>query len=669
MGIEVAANLTNEFADGVWLFELAAVSDPAAVPDAVAAVLNITRQPGKNLSESVAAALQGRVRLLVFDNCEHVLDAAADLIETILAHSATVKILATSREGLGIADEQLWPLSSLDVGAGADSAAVTLFVERAQNVWPHFTLTDPDESTAVVEVCCRLDGIPLAIELAASRMASMTASEIRNRLDHRFQLLVGSRRDAPHHQSLRYAVQWSYDLLHDAEKSLLARCSVFAGGFDLQSACAVVGSDDPDDYAVLDLLDALVRKSLLIAERSSGRTRFSMLETIRQFADEQLVASGAAEEVRAAHARHFAEREPTIMALWDSPEQREAYTWFGTELANLRVAFRWAAEYDDLDVAATIATYAGILGYLVENYEPFTWAEELIEPARAVNHPRLATLYVLASECFVAGRIDDAVRYRDTAQHVMASGGEVLFGFEALLGRMYLVTGQPEQWAEWCRPRLAGAPDTRGLLRASMVLTQTVAGLTNEAMAAATGLVQVAEMTHNPHAISFALLAYGFAYPDTEPLRASEALRRGWVIAHDNGVRVNESFLAMSLGPLEAENGDPFVALDYVTRAIRNYYDAGNTTQIRMPLACLAAVLDRLGRYEPAATIGGFAIDPLISATFPEIDDAIAHLRDVLGDHKYESLARKGETMTIAAIATYAYDQIDQARASLTHPG
>ncbi len=192
---------------------------------------------------------------------------------------------------------------------------------------------------------------------------------------------------------------WSYDLLDDAEKTLLKRCSVFAGGFDLASACAVGGSGD--DFATLDLLDALVRKSLLVADRSSGRTRFSMLETIRQFAEEQLVASGEADEVRTAHARYFAGREADILALWDSPRQREAYTWFTVELANLRTAFRWAADHGDLDVAATIATYAAFLGLLVENYEPIAWAEELIEPARAVDHPRLAALYVMASQCYM----------------------------------------------------------------------------------------------------------------------------------------------------------------------------------------------------------------------------------------------------------------------------
>jgi len=367
LALEVAGHLADEFPDGVWLFELAAVTDPAAVPDAVAAVLGITQQPGMSVATSVASALEGRSRLLVFDNCVHVLDAAADLIEAILARSATVKILATSREGLRVADEQLWPVPSLDVLAGVDSAAATLFMQRAAGVAPGISLAGA-EAGAVVEICGRLDGIPLAIELAASRMQSMTVTELRDRLDDRFRLLVGSRRGLERHQTLRHAVGWSHDLLDDTEKTLLARCSVFAGGFDLSAACAVGGCGD--DLATLDVLDALVRKSLLVADRSSGRTRFSMLETIRQFAEEQLAARGVAEEVRAAHARYFAGRENDILALWDSPRQREAYDWFTMELANLRTAFRWAADQGDLDVAAPIAICAAWVGFQTENYEP-----------------------------------------------------------------------------------------------------------------------------------------------------------------------------------------------------------------------------------------------------------------------------------------------------------
>ena len=169
-----------------------------------------------------------------------------------------------------------------------------------------------------------------------------------------------------------------------------------------------------------------------------------MLETIRQFAEEQLVASGEASEVRAAHARYFAGREADILALWDSPRQREAYDWFTVEFANLRTAFRWAADHGDLDVAATLATYAGLLGARVQTYEPIAWAEELIEPARAVDHPRLAFLYVIASLCYTTGRIEAAVRYSDAGQIVLGRSREALpYGIEALLGAVYLTGLRP----------------------------------------------------------------------------------------------------------------------------------------------------------------------------------------------------------------------------------
>jgi predicted ATPase len=666
LALEVASRLAGEFPDGVWFFELAAVADPAAVPDAVAAVLGISQQPGNSVSESVAAALEGRVRLLVFDNCEHVLDAAADLIEAILAHSATVRIVATSREGLGVADEQVWPVPSLDLSAGIDSAAVNLFVERAQSVAPRFSVAGADEMAAVVDICRRLDGIPLAIELAASRMASMTPIEVHDRLDQRFRLLVGSRRGLARHQTLRHAVAWSYDHLEDAEKKLLERCSVFAGGFDLQSACAVAGFADPDDFAVLDQLDALVRKSLLVVDRSSGRTRFSMLETIRQFGEEQLVASGAAEEVRAAHAHHFAEKEADILALWDGPRQREAYTWFTIELANLRTAFRWAADHHNLDDAAIIATYAGILGFCVENYEPIAWAEELIETARAVNHRRLVFLYATATQCWFVGRIEEALRYTEAGQAAMLTDrGELPFGYEGLLANAYIAIGQPDPSVEWCRAVIARVPDAHVNITSYLVMALSIAGRDDEAMVAADGLPHTAEATGNPQALSLALMAHGFAWRNADANRAREAMHRGLAIARDSGNRFNESHLTANLAQLEIEGGDPLSALDHIGLAIRQMHESGNMVTIRSPLTNLAIFLDRVGRHQPAATIAGFAFSPLTAATFPNINNAIAHLRQVLGEQAYQSLARTGAEMTTAAMVAYAYDQIDQARTEL----
>jgi tetratricopeptide (TPR) repeat protein len=540
---------------------------------------------------------------------------------------------------------------------------VDLFVERAHSVAPAFSA---DEAEAVVEICGRLDGIPLAIELAASRMASMTASEVRGRLDHRFELLVGSRRGLERHQTLRHAVAWSYEFLDDAEKALLVLCSVFAGGFDLQSACAVAGFDDTDDYAILDLLDALVRKSLLIADRSSGRTRFSMLETIRQFAEEQLVARGEATAVRAAHARYFAGREPTSWPGGTALDSGRRTT--GSPPSWPTCALRFAgppttatstSPRPSRRMRPSSASWLGI-------YEPIAWAEELIEPARVIDHHRLAFLYVIASLCWMPGRIEEAVRDSDAGQAVLNSGrGEVPFGAEGMLGAVYLTVGQPERYVQVARAQLARGRDTHTVARANHVMALTAVGLQDEAIAAATGLIDAAEAVRNPPALSLALLAYSYAFSEADPVRARDAVRRGLVIAQDNGDRLIETHLALSLCRLEAEHGDRLAALDHCTLAVRNYHDAGNTSQLRIALAVLAGLLDRLGRYQSAAVIAGFAVSAFTTATIAEHGAAIAHLRDVLGEQTYESLARKGESMSTAAMATYAYDQIDQVRAEL----
>ena len=187
-------------------------------------------------------------------------------------------------------------------------------------------------------------------------------------------------------------------------------------------------------------------------------------------------------------------------------------------------------------------------------------------------------------------------------------------------------------------------------------------------MDSADGLIEAAEATGNPHLLAWALAAYGSAFRDADPVRALNALGRGLVIAQDSGNRAQASALATGVALVEAEHGGTVAAFDHLTLAIRNYHNAGNTTTIRLPLAVLAALFDRLGRYQPAATIAGFALNPIAAAGVPEITTAITHLRDVLGDQTYESLARKGETMTTTEMVAYAYDQIDQARTELEHP-
>jgi predicted ATPase len=667
LALEVATHLVRDFADGVFVIELAAVTDPAAVPEAVASTLGITQQPGLSMTDSVAAALEGRSRLLVLDNCEHVLDSAADVVEAIFHRSSTVKILATSREGLRLTDEQLWPVPSLDVQSGSNSSAATLFIDRAQTVSPGISMfAPPQEAAAVVEICRRLDGIPLAIELAASRMVSMTAVEVRDRLDDRFRLLVGSRRGLERHQTLRHAVQWSFDLLDDAEKVVLTRCSVFAGGFELSGAWAVADSDD--DLAALDLLDALVRKSLMVADRSSGHTRFSMLETIRQFAEEQLVASGGAEAARAAHARYFARRGAEVMALWDSPRQAEAYAWVSVELPNLRSAFRWAADRGDVDAAVAIAICATFLGHWVQLYEPVVWAEEMIEPAKAIDHPRLAQLYLMAADCYLAGHTDNFLRYTAAASRATESGrfDTVPVALEVALAGGYLTTVGPDRCVEWARGMLTRYPDGYAYAAPGLVSALVYSDRHEEARSVAEKLLVAAETEVNPTVVSSAMYAYGATHSETEPQAAYAALRRGIAIAQENGDRQMESVLALALSSLAATHDKPLEGLEYSALAIRTYYDTGAVQFVSGPLGVLTALLDQLGRYEAAATISGFAFADVALATFPEISTAIAHVREVLGDQAFESLARAGTAMTNASKAAYALEQIDRARAELT---
>jgi hypothetical protein len=227
---------------------------------------------------------------------------------------------------------------------------------------------------------------------------------------------------------------------------------------------------------------------------------------------------------------------------------------------------------------------------------------------------------------------------------------------------VYSYIGDPERWIAWCRAQLQLGPDSVHI-RACLIFGLVHAGFGEEATAATHGLIEAADATANPFMLSFALFAYAYAFRQTDPARALDAAHRGLVIAQDSGNRLNETQLVLNLGRLEAEHGDIASAFDHLSRAIRNMLDLGDITNTA--LAALAALFDRLGRYKAAATIAGFAVSPLTELATPEINTTITHLRKVLGDQKYESLARTGETMTTAAMVTYAYDQIDQARAEL----
>ena len=370
LATRVAAELAAEFPDGAWLVELAPVGDAGAVADAVATALGITAQAGLSPADSVAHGLSSRHVLLLVDNCEHVVDAAAELVEAILAHTSSVTVIATSREALRTESEQVWLVPPLDLSEGAESAAARLFVERAREVTPGFVTSDPAQTDDVVEICRRLDGNALAIELAAARMVSMSPIEVRDRLDDQFRLLATPERGPDRHQTLRRAVRWSYDLLDDVERRVLMRCAVFAGGFDLTAGVAVCATAGLDDSALLDVMDSLVRKSLATAEPVLGAPGTECWRRSASSPIDELASTGGLSEVRDRHARFFAEQAVAQFEIWDGPRQRVALDWVDVEFANLRAGFRWAADHAELDVAATIAAHAAMMAMPLQRYEP-----------------------------------------------------------------------------------------------------------------------------------------------------------------------------------------------------------------------------------------------------------------------------------------------------------
>ena len=353
LALQAAADLLETYPDGVWLVELAPLADPLLVAQTVANVLGVQEETGKPILTTLAENLKGKKLLLLLDNCEHVLDTSAKLADTLIRACPDIRILATSREGLGIAGETTYRVPSLSLPDPRQTQtaqslsqfeAVQLFIARALQTQPDFAVTNQN-APALASICFRLDGIPLAIELAAARARSLSVEDINSKLDQRFRLLTGGSRTAlPRQQTLRSLIDWSYDLLNDAEKALLCRLSVFAGGWTLAAAEAVCTGGAVEEWEALDFLTSLCDKSLVVAEPSGTTTRYRMLETVRQYARDRLLESGDGAAYRDRHLAYFLawaeEMEPQI----DSLRMGEILDRFEAELDNFRAALEWSGD-------------------------------------------------------------------------------------------------------------------------------------------------------------------------------------------------------------------------------------------------------------------------------------------------------------------------------------
>jgi predicted ATPase/DNA-binding winged helix-turn-helix (wHTH) protein len=439
LALQLAQQQRPAFAGGAWFVDLSPLKDGDRVAATCAAVLGVREEGDAPLVERLREHLAASPALLVLDNCEHVIDGAAALVEALLAGDRTpadaaahTTIVATSREGLGVAGEQIYPVRSLSLPRTADPAAaqaaeaVRVFVDRAQLLRPDFEI-GADNAAPVVEICRRLDGIALAIELAAARVTMLPLAEIATRLDDRFRLLTGGSRALPRHQTLHAAMQWSYELLSPAEQRMLRQMAVFADGWTLHSAADV--AQTTDEYEALALLTALHDKSLLVVDRElqAGRPRYRMLEALRQHALERLNACGEGEAARGRHVAHFLSMAEQADAQVRGPEQDLWMSRFRQEHENLVAALAWCCDgpvepQAGLQLAAATGYYWGWNS--VELGDRLTRAVLDHDRAAAATPARAATLRSLARLSEFRGCYDEALAFAQQALAIARQLGE-----------------------------------------------------------------------------------------------------------------------------------------------------------------------------------------------------------------------------------------------------
>ncbi len=413
LSLQVAANAFEQFPDGAWFLELAPLTEPGLMLQAVASAFAVKEEPGKPLERTLTEHLRNKRLLLLVDNCEHLLDACAKVVDLLLRHCPGLKILASSRQALGTDGEQTYRVPSLSLPelnvahtphSLLQYEAVQLFVDRALLVRADFQLTH-DNVAAVNSLCWQLDGIPLAIELAAARLGLLSVAEIDRKLDHRFRLLTGGSRLAlPRHQTLLALIDWSYNLLNDPEKRLLQRLSVFSGGWTLEAAEAVCAGADVAEWEVLDLMTQLCDKSLIVVEQIEQYSRFRLLETVRQYAREKREQNADDAGIRTRHSRYFLALAEEAESKLNAAEQRVSLQRLESEHENLLASLDWslAAEEgrDVLRLCGSLGDFWMMQGRLSEGRE---WCERVFlktaaheptpERAKALNAAGALALY------------------------------------------------------------------------------------------------------------------------------------------------------------------------------------------------------------------------------------------------------------------------------------
>ena len=595
LALEVAERARARFPDGVWLCEFAPLADSGPVSHAVAAALGVQQRHGLSIEQTVIEYLRARTLLLVLDNCEHVLPAAAGLVGDVLAHCAGVVVLATSREALGVGGEQVWPVPPLSVGDGT-----ALFVRRARSTRPDF---DPDREAggAVAEICQRLDGLPLAIELAAARMRMMSATEVAQRLDDGRLLAGGPRTAQPRHQSLTSAIDWSYRLLAPSEQSLFARMSVFAGGADLAGIHGVCAEPGTTEGEVLDLLTGLVDKSMVSAAPGLAGTRYRMLETLRAYGRERLRerADGVAQARR--HAAYFTELAELAGRGVQGPDEQAWVERTLPDRDNLRVAFDQVFADRTGELVLRLVTAPSEVLSLRVGYESATWAERALEIVPSEHALFPAAVGAAARGAWARGDFARARTLAARADGRAPARGTARISYPAdVVADVDLYEGDIDSALRHWEAEVIAARGHDDPIRLVWTLyyvavCHAVRREPRYGVAAARESVSVADVTGNPTARSMARYALGLVGKKADPERSLALFDEAAGLAGQVHNFWWHGIAMMEAAATRAVHGDPAVAARAFVEVLDHWDRTGDWTQQWLNLRYVVRLLVRVG--------------------------------------------------------------------------
>ena len=642
LALAAAAAVSATYSAGVWLVELAASGDPADVEPLVAGALRFVPRSGVSVRASIIDGIGDRELLLVLDNCEHLLDAAADFVHETLRRCPRLRILATSREPLGVDGERVARVPSLSV----DSDAVELFIDRARNADASFRA---EPRRLIEQICERLGGIPLAIELAAARVRTLRLPELASRLEaHLDDLTTGRHGRVERHKTLHAALDWSWELLDDDERTAFGRLSVFAGNFDIHAANTVTGGPPLGDD-VVEILSALVDKSMVVADLADAAP-FRLLEPLRQYGAEQLAARGDTADLARRHARYYAGLGGRLAGALFGPDELEVAARLAAARANLRAAFSFAVTSEDADLALSIVAPLGRYTSFYIWAEPWSWCRVALDMPGADDHPLRALALTHASRgAWQIGDHTSALALADQAVSLADRGSPTWCEAQIARSNALLFLGRPDDADAAATAAVEpGGDDADGRVLqrvASMLLIRSVAGRPEPE--ATRQLLQRAS-TSSPSTYAWALNVAALTLRDDDRAAAIEWNEHAAELAAATGAVLIEGFTLVTRANFESAD-DPATSARSSVAAMAHFLRVGNRAHFRTHGRALIGPFVACGAHEAAATVdgatrnqGAVAWDAYLTI---HLDEAIAQGRAELGP-SYDAAATRGEKLT-----------------------